>query len=568
MILCHKLFFMLLNYKKQFVELLSRTELALSLDEIIWLIEIVPSNIQWDLGFPCFRLAKDLKMAPNQIAQSFVEKIWDDRVIAVWPYVNFIIPTNEFSASLIWEIDSKKSDFGKMKSNWEEVVLEWWQPNTHKAFHIWHFRNALVWNSIASCMEWAWYKVHCVAYIWDIWAHVAKWIWYFINFTDQKYPDTDFGIWAGKLYSLATTKVDENPDEYKAQIQKLQKDLEDWDPKLVEIWQNSREFCLQDFREIFAELKCPIEKWYFEKDVEKPWIQRVKEMLDDWIAQIGEWWAIIIDLEKYDLWIFLLLKSTWASLYSTKDISLAYQKKVDFPNYTQSLYIVGSEQEHHFQQLFKTLEIIWFPYEQLHHISYWLVDLKDGKMSSRAGNVILYTELRDKLLAESEKMMNWRSISDDKKSEISRSVAFAAMKFDMLLPDAGKKILFDINSALSFEWETGPYLQYTHARCCSLLKKWNLDLANIDYSDFDEQEKWILIHLAQFQDFILKAAKEYRPNYVARYLLDLSKLFNSYYNITSKKLVESNSWLALVNSVKQVLANGLSILGIDAPEEM
>ena len=559
---------MLLNYKKQFAELLSRTELAFSLDEIVWLIEIVPSNIQWDLGFPCFRLAKDLKMAPNQIAQSFVEKIGDDRVIAVWPYVNFQIPTDEFSSELIWEINSKKADFGKMESNWQEVVLEWWQPNTHKAFHIGHLRNALVGNGIAACMTWAGYKVHGVSYPGDIWAHVAKWIWYFINFTDQKFPTEDFGVWAGKLYSLATAKVDENPDEYKAQIQKLQKDLEDWDTKLVEIWLESREWCLKDFREIFAELNCPIEKRYFEKDVEKPWIQRVKDMLDKWIAQIGEWWAIIIDLEKYDLWVFLLLKSTWASLYSTKDIWLAYQKKADFPNYSQSLYIVWSEQEHHFQQLFKTLEIIWFPYEQLHHISYWLVDLKDGKMSSRAGNVILYTELRDKLVAEAEKMMEWRNIPDDKKSQIAKSVAFAAMKFDMLLPDAGKKILFDTDAALSFEWETGPYLQYTHARCCSLLKKWNLDLTNIDYSDFDEQEKWILIHLAQFQDFILKAAKEYRPNYVARYLLDLSKLFNSYYNTTSKKLVESNSGLALVNSVKQVLANGLSILGIDAPEEM
>ncbi len=559
---------MLLNYKKQFAELLKKAELPLSLDEIIWLIEIVPSNIQWDLGFPCFRLAKDLKMAPNQIAQSFVEKIGDDRVIAVWPYVNFVISTNEFSKELIWEINEQKTDFGKMEPNGQEVVLEWWQPNTHKAFHIWHLRNALVGNGIAACMTWAGYKVHGVSYPGDIWAHVAKWIWYFINFTDQKFPTEDFGVWAGKLYSEATKKVDENPDEYKAQIQKLQKDLEDWDPKLVEIWMESRERCLHDFREIFAELDCPIEKWYFEKDVEKPWIQRVKDMLDKWIAQIGEWWAIIIDLEKYDLWVFLLLKSTWASLYSTKDIWLAYQKKADFPNYSQSLYIVWSEQEHHFQQLFKTLEIIWFPYEQLHHISYWLVDLKDGKMSSRAGNVILYTELRDKLIVEAEKMMEWRNISDDKKSQIARSVAFAAMKFDMLLPDAGKKILFDSEAALSFEGETGPYLQYTHARCCSLLKKWNLDISNIDYSDFDEQEKWILIHLAQFQDFILKAAKEYRPNYVARYLLDLSKLFNSYYNTTSKKLVESNSGLALVNSVKQVLANGLSILGIDAPEEM
>jgi len=559
---------MLIPYKTEFAKLLKKNDINLSIDEIIWLIEIVPSNIQWDLGFPCFRLAKELKMAPNQIAQSFVEKIWDDRVIAVWPYVNFIIPTNEFSASLIWEIDSKKSDFGKMKSNWEEVVLEWWQPNTHKAFHIGHLRNVLIWNWIQSCMEWAWYYVHAVSYPWDIWSHVAKWMWYFVNFTDKIFPDSDFAWWAWKIYTDATKKVDENPEEYKTQIAEIQKRLESEDPELHEYWKISRDRCLDDFYAIFNELWCKIHKYYYESEVWDYWAEKVKELLDRGIAEIWEWWAVIMNLEKYNLWIFLLLKSNWALLYSTKDIWLAYQKKADFPNYSQSLYIVGSEQEHHFQQLFKTLELIWFPHEQLHHISYWLVDLKDGKMSSRAWNVILYTELRDKLLAESEKMMEWRNISDEKKSQIARSVAFAAMKFDMLLPDAWKKILFDPEAALSFEWETGPYLQYTHARCCSLLKKWNLDTSNIDYSDFDEQEKGILIHLAQFQDFILKAATEYRPNYVARFLLDLSKLFNSYYNTTTKKLVESNPWLALVSSVKQVLANGLSILWIDAPEEM
>lgn len=143
------------------------------------------------------------------------------------------------------------------------------------------------------------------------------------------------------------------------------------------------------------------------------------------------------------------------------------------------------------------------------------------------------------------------------------------MKFDMLLPDASKKILFDPNEALSFEWETWPYVQYTHARCSSLIKKWNFDLSNIDFWDFsDEYEKNLLIHLAQFSDYISKSAEEYKPNYVARYLLDLSKLFNSYYNNTDKKIIENNFSLALVFCVKQVISNWLSILGIDSPEEM
>jgi len=560
---------MLNTYKTHFAQKIQNTSINLSLDEILDNIEIVPQNIQWDLWFPCFKLSKELKKSPNQIAQEIVDQIADSQVIAVWPYVNYLLPISDFAQKVISEISNKTDDFGKLPKNNQEIVLEWRQPNTHKAFHIWHMRNALVSEVVSSCLKRAGYTLHPVAYPGDIWAHVAKWIRYYINFFQWEMPIDNFWVRAWQLYSDATNKVDENPDEYKPQIEKLQKDLEDWDPKLNKIRQETRQKCLVDFQNIFLELWCDIQKRYYESDVEKPWIQKVQELLDSWVAQIGEWWSIIMDLEQYKLWIFLLLKSTGASLYSTKDIWLAYLKKQDFPNYSKSVYVVWSEQEYHFNQLFKTLELMWFPHNQLHHISYWLVDLKDGKMSSRAWNVILYTDLRDQLLQEAEKMVENRNFDSQKKSEIAKQVAFAAMKFDMLLPDSSKRILFDPNQALSFEWETGPYLQYTHARSCSLLKKWNLDLSGFDWSKLMENyEKDLLIHLSQFSDYIAKAAQEYKPNYIARYLLDLSKLFNSYYNNTSKKITDSNSALALVFAVKQILKNWLSILGIQAPEEM
>lgn len=560
---------MLNSYKKDFAEQIQKSSINWSFDEILSNIEIVPQSIQWDLGFPCFKLSKELKKSPNQIAQEIVWEINDSSVISVWPYINYLLPIWELASNIISEIEKKSDDFGKLSDKNQEIILEWRQPNTHKAFHIWHLRNALVSEAVASCLRRAGYKLHSVAYPWDIWAHVAKWIWYYINFYQWEMPTTEFWVWAGELYSVATNKVEENPDEYKPQIQKLQKDLEDWDLKLNDIRRITREKCIIDFQDIFSELWCHIQKWYYESDVEKPWIQKVQELLDKGIAEVGEWWAVIMDLEEYKLGIFLLLKSTWASLYSTKDIGLAYLKKQDFPDYIKSVYVVWSEQEHHFNQLFKTLELMWFPHDQLHHISYWLVDLTDWKMSSRDGNIILYTQLRDQLLKEAENMVQDRNFSSELKSKIARQVAFAAMKFDMLLPDTSKKIIFDPNQALSFEWETWPYIQYTHARSCSLLKKWDLNISDIDFSNITEDvEKNIIIHLAQFSDYISKAAQEYKPNYVARYLLDLSKLFNSYYNNTSKKITESNSALALVFAVKQVLKNWLSILGIEAPEEM
>lgn len=564
---------MLNSYKKTFAELISKTDINLSLSEITQAIEMVPDNIQWDFGFPCFKLAKEFKKAPNQIAQDFTAQIDDERVIAVWPYVNFLLNTKDISSDIITEINTDKNKYWKLGSKNKEIILEWRQPNTHKAFHIWHLRNALVSNGVSSCLERAGYDVHRVCYPWDIWAHVAKWIWYYINFYKWETPVYDYLERAWVLYAEATNKLAEDTETYKPQIDELQKKLEDWDIELNKVRQESRTKCLVDMKDIFEELDCKIQKRYYESEVEKPGIQKVKQMYADWIAIDGERGSLIMDLEKYKLGIFLLLKSTGASLYSTKDIWLAYLKKSDFPNYTRSLYIVWSEQIHHFNQLFKTLELIWFPHDALHHIAYGLVDLKEWKMSSRDWNVILYTQLRDQLLAEANKMIQDRNLPQDQKEIVARQVAFGAMKFDMLLPDAGKKILFDPNEALSFEWETGPYIQYTHARCSSLLRKakFNLDIeiSNIDFSELTEDyEKNILIHLAQFSDYISKSAEEYKPNYIARYLLDLAKLFNSYYNNTDKKLVEDKSSLALVACVKQVLSNWLSILWIETPNEM
>jgi arginyl-tRNA synthetase len=234
----------------------------------------------------------------------------------------------------------------------------------------------------------------------------------------------------------------------------LQKKLEDGDPALQALWKETRELCLTDMKHIFEELGSgDLDKRYFESEVEQPGIQIVQQMLADGIAQYSEG-AIAVNLEEWKLGWFLLLKSTGASLYSTKDIALAYKKKEDYPNYDTSLYIVGSEQEYHFQQLFKTLELIGFDHNKLHHLSYGLVDLKDGKMSSRDGNLVLYEDFRDELLQQAEQMMQERDLSPAQKKLTSHAVAFGAMKFRMLLQDSEKKIIFDKEQALSFEGET------------------------------------------------------------------------------------------------------------------
>ncbi len=561
----------------EFAELIA-PNLWVSVDEIVTDIVLAPDNVKWDFAFPCFRWAKILSKNPVQISGEIASKIetsdsFSD-VISVWPYVNAVLNSEDFAKNVIEKIEKEKSDFGRGESTWKQFLLEWWQPNTHKAIHIGHIRNILVSESNARILRYAWNDVVKCCYPWDIWAHVAKWIWYYTKFYQWDMPKENFSKWVWILYADATKKVDENPDVYKPEIWDLQKRLEDWDEELVKIWKETRELCLQDMKKIFAELWSEeIDKWYFESEVEKPGIELVRKLQAEWKAVISEW-ALAINLEEYDLWRFLLLKSNWASLYSTKDIGLAFKKQADYPNYSKSLYIVGSEQEHHFAQLFKTLEIMWINRDKLQHISYGLVDLKEWKMSSRAWNVILYEDFRDQLLEKAEGMVADRDIPADEKKETARKIAFWAMKFGMLLQDSEKKIIFDLQTALSFEWETWPYLQYTTARMSSILRKNMRDINwNIDYGLLTmDEEKALLLKLASFEEEVQKAANEYKPNYIARWCLDVAQLFNSYYH--NHKIIDdgnvelSKARLHMLQSILQVLKNALNLLWIDAVDSM
>ena len=568
---------MIQNFIKEFANILAPA-LWVSADEIAWDVVIAPDNVKWDFAFPCFKRAKTLGKNPVQISSEIVSKIQTtdsfSEVISVWPYVNAVLNNSSFAKNVIEKIEKEKGNFWRGESTWKEILLEGWAPNTHKCVHIWHVRNFLLSEAIWRVLDFAWNKVIKTCYPWDIWAHVAKWLWYYINFSNEKFPEKNITKWVWEIYTLATKKVEEDPDTYKPQVEELQKNLEDGDEKLVFLWKETREVCLQDIKHIFDELWMKnFDKWYYESEVERKWIDIVRGLLEKWVAKISEW-AVVMDLEEYWLWVFLLLKSTWASLYSTKDIALAYEKQKDFPGYDKSLYVVWLEQEHHFQQLFKTLELIGFDHSKLKHVSYALVDLKEWKMSSRLWNFVLYEDFRDQLLEKAESMVADRDIPVDEKKETARKIAFWAMKFGMLLQDSEKRIVFDQQTALSFEWETWPYLQYTTARMSSILRKNTLNMDwNIDYSLLNtDEEKAILLKLASFGEEVQKAANEYKPNYVARRCLDVAQLFNSYYH-NHKIIDESNVELSkvrlhLLKSILQVMKNALNLLWIDAVESM
>ncbi len=544
-------------------------------------LETPPDSKLGDYAFPCFGLAKQLKKNPMEIAKDLASKLKPNRYIkeikSTGPYVNFFVNKNILADLILNNIHNNKDGYGKGQKKKERIMIEFSQPNTHKGFHIGHLRNAALGDSLVRVMRFNGYNVVSANYIGDIGAHIAKCIWCYLKFHKNKEPKTNKGEWLGSIYTEASKKVAEH-EEYKKEIQEMQIKLENGDKELTELWKKTKEWSMQDFYGIYNELGIKFDVFFFESQVEKPGKKIVLDMLKKGIAEKSDE-AIIINLEKYGLKVFLLLKSDGTSLYSTKDLALS-KKKFDDYKIDKSIYVIGSEQRFYLRQLFKTLEIIGFKQaKKCYHLSYELVMLKEGKMSSRLGNIVLYFELSKKIFekASSEVEKRHKQWIKEDKEKATKQVALAAMKFSMLNQDNNKTIVFDINKALDFEGETGPYVQYAHARICSILRKFEkrIDKSFIDKADLsalkEKEETELIKLLGKFPDVVEDAASSYKPSLIARYLIDLSQSFNEFYHIHQilKEREElRNARILLINSVRQVLKNGLNLLGIEAPEKM
>jgi len=421
-------------------------------------------------------------------------------------------------------------------------------------------------------MSFAGYSIHRCCYIGDIWAHIAKWLRYYTNFDNSPIPETNVWAWAAAIYAQAGAKIDENPEEYKKQIHETHKKLEDGNPELLNLRIKTRDLCMQTFQTYFDELGCNIGHVYYESDVEKPWIALVKEWEKQGIVRKSEG-ALIIDMNDVKLGIFVVLKSNGASLYSTKDLALAYRKEQDF-SFDESIYIVATEQEHHFNQVFEGLRRAWYPAEKLHHLSYGMVVLPDGKMSSRKGNGVTYTQLRDMVLDATNTILMTKDNADTTKA---KTIALAAIKFGMLLPDTHKEVVFDPHKAVSFEGETWPYLLYTVARLGSIITKaqeqFGIDTVWLSLTHCDLTQNHlrdIILSLLSFPDKIQEAASQRKPNIIARRCFDTAQLINHRYHhekiLTDRET--ASRLLPLVLFAKNVLTTWLDLLGIDTVETM
>ena len=533
-------------------------------------LEIPPNYTLGDYAFPCFSLSNIYKKDPKQIALDLSKKIKSKyfRIEANGPYLNFFIDRKVFAENSIKEI--LKPNFGKFKKTNKKILVEFCHANTHKAFHIGHTRNICLGESLSRILEFTGNKVIRANYQGDIGMHVAKTIYGLLNLKklNLKEPKTDKGKWLGIVYATASNLFS-NDENIAKEINEINQKLYSGDKKLIIIWKESRKWSIDYFeKNVYPVFNVKFDRFYFESEVEKKGVERVKKLLKEGYAKLSDG-AIIVDLNEINLGIFLILKSDGNALYSTKDLALAELQDKEF-NPNLILHVVGSEQSLYFKQLIKTIEIYNKKLgEKEKHLSYELVILPSGKMSSREGKVILFDDTLDEMNAHAQKEIKVRAKLNEKElKKRAKIIALSAIKFSMLSQDPKKVIVFDQEKSISFEGDTGPYLLYSYARANSILNKVK-EKNKLNIKEINDNEFLVVKKLSQFNEVLLKSSEQFNPALVANYSFELCQLFNEFYH--SSKVIGSGRedfLIYLVKSFKEVLGKSLNLLGIESLKEM
>ena len=556
--------------------------------EITGLIEQPPNPELGDYALPCFSFSKSLRRSPAVIASELADKLQKylqpnapfTHIQARGPYLNFTVSAAAVAEAVLPDIF--QGDYFKEPSSIkrEKVMIEYSQPNTHKGFHVGHLRNVALGDSLCRIYLYNGYDVVGANYIGDIGSHIAKCLWYLKNHNTEDPPENYPGEWLGELYANAVRKLEDAEGQEKISFQyelsQLLRKIDEKDEEIYQEWETTREWSMKDFHEIYEWLDVKFDHFFYESEVDEEGRKIVIEGEKNGIFKESEG-AIGIDLDEEGFGFFMLLKSDGNTLYSTKDLALARHKFDNF-DVKRSIYVVGAEQTLHFKQVFATLKRMGYKQaEQCFHLPYALVMLPEGKMSSREGNVILFSQLRKEIVESiqsthlEEHRKEW---SRKELDETSQKIAVAAIKYGMLNQDSNKNIVFSMDDWLVSEGDTGTYLVYAYVRIRSIGRKISRKASpDVDFSLLTHpNEKKLLRQMLDFNKTVFNAGDQFRPSLLARMLYEFSKDFSRAYNTCSVMHAETEQLkaarLLLFHCVAETLQQGLNLLGITPPERM
>jgi arginyl-tRNA synthetase len=559
--------------KKNIIEILLKNT-NLEKKQVQNLIEIPPSPELGDYAFPCFVLSKQLKKSPVQIAEELAKKISEagipeqvSEVQSKGPYLNFFVNKKILAQRIIKKILNEKQDYGKQDNN-KKTGIEFLAPNTNKPLHLGHLRNMSIGESLSRILEFSGNKVIRLNLFNDRGVHINKSMLAYQKYGKNKKPDKKTDHFVGDYYVLFNKKSKENP-EIEKQVQEMLQKWENGDKQILELWKKMDSWAVSGIRETYKKFGIKFDKEYRESEIYKKAKKIVEQGLKKGIFEKREDNAIIINLGK-ELGEKVLLRSDGTSVYITQDLYLAKQRYQEF-KFNKFMYVVGNEQDYHFRVLFKILKLLEFPFsDNLNHVSYGMVFLPQGKMKSREGSVVDADNLIQQMQDLAKKELEKRAKLEKKElEERSVKIALAAIKYFLLKVEFKKNMNFNPQEAISFEGNTGPYLQYSYARASSILRKSDKKpKTDFNYSpEFNETE--LIKELSQFPVIAEQAYKQFNPAIIANYSYLISQKFNEFYHST--KVIgseEEESRLALVQSFKIVLEQSLNLLGIQVMEEM
>lgn len=532
-----------------------------------------------DIAFPCFTLAKELGKSPVQIAQDLVAQIKADDIIhsavATGPYINFFVQPWYLAQTVIGSILEQKENYGRSADKNQTIVIESPSPNTNKPLHLGHVRNMLLGNSLDLICAFAGYKSVKVEVVNDRGIHICKSMLAYQLFGNNAEPDKKSDHFVGDRYVRFAQEVEKNPT-LDDQAQAMLRAWEDGDATIRALWKKMNTRASDGFKTTYARYGTRIDQHYYESDIYQEGKVIILDALEKGIFVRDPKGNIAFPLEKKDgeIGYFVVLRADGTAVYATQDIALAAQREADY-HMDRMVYVVGNEQEDYFKTLFAVIKALDYPFaDQCHHLSYGMIALPDGKMKSRTGNVVDADDLAADMHEQAATVLRERypDLSAEEIATKAEAIAMAGIKFFMIKYEVAKDFVFDPAQSLSFDGETGPYMLYSYARCAQIIAKAGGKQSSFDPTLLQEEaERKILLHLASFADVVVKAAQEYKPNLIARYILELTQLFNRYYQQT-QIIVEDAAIqaarVALVAGVQQVLGNALHLLWIDTVERM
>ena len=562
-----------MNNKELIASELAKVIDSLDQDAILNLLEQPKSSDLGDIAFPAFSLAKVERKAPQAIAADIAEKIDQsafEKVVATGPYVNFFLDKSKISDQVIKSVIEAGADYGQQdEGHGQNITIDLSSPNIAKPFSVGHLRSTVIGDALSNIFRKMGYNTIKINHLGDWGKQFGLLMVAYKKWGSKEAVEANPIDELLKLYVRINAEIENDP-ELDEEGRKWFKKLEDGDPEATELWQWFRDESLVEFNRIYKLLGVEFDSLNGEAFYNDKMDEGVQILEDKGLLKESKG-ASSVELDDVNLPPAMIKKSDGATLYITRDIATAMYRARTY-NFVKNIYAVGQEQSNHFRQLKAVLKKMGFDWsDDMVHVDFGLETKNRQKLSTRKGNIILLEPTLQEAISRAKAQIEEKNPELENKEEVAHAVGVGAVKFYDLKTDRRNGYDFDLEAMVSFEGETGPYVQYAYARIQSILRKANFTPSTDATYSLSDPESWEIIKLLQdFSRVVKRAAENYDPSLIAKYAINLAQAFNKYYAHTRilDESPERESRLALSYSTAVVLKEALRLLGVDAPEKM